>query len=186
MNGMMWIRALCLIVLAVGCKSEKRQLTEDLGVLQDRRLDLVRRLDAHEDAVREAERRLDALRAELASNTTDARGFLAGHPVAAGCIRAQRQTWGVDDAVFANDVIAYPEVIATVCSAGLLNANFKREVDSVVASLRQSGLRAKELTRQIAELQRTIDTQRAEIQNDESAVDQLSVEMSRVHGRLNQ
>ncbi|MEA2344947.1 MAG: hypothetical protein QOF63_3116 [Thermoanaerobaculia bacterium] len=182
----LWIFALCLLALAA-CRSEKQRLADDLDTLKDRKIALVRKLDARTDALHDSERRLDALRAELTSSNTAVRDLLVRHQVVAFCIRASRETWGLDDSIFgSDDAIPYSHVYAALCSAGLMSDEFKRDRDSVVRSLRQAGARAQELRTKIAELQRTIEAQRSDVRNGESAVDDLAAEMAGIDRRIHE
>ena len=178
-----WIIALSVLAVAA-CKSEKTRLSEDMRALQDRHLAAVHKLDEHTDAVHDAERRIEKMRAELATCNAGMREFLTSHPVASACIRASRQSWGGDDSPWANEIRPYTRVTAALCNAALLNNEFAREIDAVTNRLRQAEARVKELNAQIAELQRSADAQRSELRNDEAEVDRLSAEIAKIRGRL--
>lgn len=173
--------ACCLLALA--CNREKRRLTEHLATLEQQHAAAAQRVDSRREALRDSESRLDALTRELTALNTEVQTFLGNHKIAAACIRTSRSSWG-ESSAFANELSTESRFGTALCGVALLNGEFAREVAYVTEKLREADKRIKELNEQLAAMRRTVEGDRANLQQEQSAADQLEVEMSDVRHRL--
>ncbi|MGZ8779172.1 MAG: hypothetical protein ACXW31_04555, partial [Thermoanaerobaculia bacterium] len=87
-----------LAVLALtACDSEKRRLQTRIADLERQHAALVQRVEDRRHALRETERRLDEVRAELTEHNTGVHAFIHQHRAASTCVRAANITLGEDN-----------------------------------------------------------------------------------------
>jgi len=173
--------AFCMVVAA--CNGEKHRLEEQLAVLQRRHTAATQKITEHTNAMRQSEHQLDALNAELTAYNTDLHNVLANHRIAAECIRASRSTWSENNTL-SNDASTLTKVGTALCGVGLLSSEFSREVAFVTNKLNEAETHAKSLKEQIIAAQRAVESERSEVQRNETELDQVAAEIAEVQRRL--
>jgi chromosome segregation ATPase len=177
-----WIAAFCVVAFS-SCNAEKRRLTEHLGALEEQHAAVSRRLLRKKQAMTEAEDRLRAVKVDLAVHNTEAQTYIQQHQIAAGCIRAARIQFDEDNA-FSGEVTRCTRIGAALCSLALLNKTFSREVQQVAKRVGQADERAKQLQQQLVMLEAATAAQRAELDAERDAADDLAAQMNEVRNQL--
>jgi predicted nucleic acid-binding Zn-ribbon protein len=171
----------CALLLA--CNGEKRRLQERFSALERQHATLSQRLEGRRSTLSDEVQRIDTLKADLTAYNTSVHTFIAGHRIAAECIRASRSTWGETNA-FSHDVSTATRFGTALCAVALLNAEFAQEVARVADRLGEADAHARDLQSQIAAAERAIEAGRAGVQQGEAAVDQLAAEIADVQRQL--
>ncbi len=179
-------RTACIVALAalvVGCDSETKRSQARLAALERQRTDLAERLTVRQNAMREAQQRLDSLNGGLATYNTEVHRFIENHRMAAECIRAARSTWG-DGNAFSGEVSNLTRAGAAICAVALLNSSFAREVASVTDKLHEADVHVQNVKAEITAAQRALDAKRSELEGNEAAIDRIDVEIADVRRQL--
>jgi chromosome segregation ATPase len=174
--------ALCVVALSA-CNAEKRRLTEHLSALEQQHAAASRRLLRQKHALTEAEDRLRAVKVELAVHNTEAQTYIQQHKIAAGCIHAARIQFG-DNNAFSGEVTRCTRIGAVLCSLALLNKIFSRQVQQVAEKIGQADARAKQLRQQLVVLETATAAQRAELDAEREAAEDLAAQMNDVRNQL--
>ena len=173
--------ALCVVLLS--CNGEKHKLQEQLTVLEQERTSLSQRLDQRKSTMHDTTHRLEGLNSELTTYNTEVLSFIAAHRIAAECIRASRSTWDRNNA-FSHDVSTATRFGTVLCSVALLNAQFSQEVGRVADKLGEADEHVRTLKEQIAEAERALVADRAEVEKSQEAVGEVAAEIVDVQRQL--
>jgi predicted nucleic acid-binding Zn-ribbon protein len=176
----------CLLALAavvLACNGEKKRLQKRLAALERQHADLAQRLTARQNAMHEAQQRVDTLHGSLATYNTEVHQFIENHRLAAECIRVGRSAWGEGNA-FSGQDSSLTKAGAAICTLGLLSSTFAREVASVADKLRDADVHVQNLQADITAAQRAVDARRSELEGNEAAIDRIEVEIADVRRQL--
>lgn len=173
-----------LVVLALAaCDLEKRRLQKRIADLERQHADLTQRIEDQRNALRETERRLDDIRAELTEHNTAVHAFIHQHRAASTCVRAANITLG-EGSEYSAQLAGVARFGTIVCAIAVLNPRFSQEVTEVADHLAEADRRARELKGQASEIERTLDGERARMREDESARDGLESEIADLRHQL--
>jgi septal ring factor EnvC (AmiA/AmiB activator) len=172
-----------LVALVLACNGETKRLQVRLAELERQRGDLAQRLAMRQDAMREAQQRVDTLNGTLATHNTEMHRFIESHRLAAECIRVGRSAWG-DGNAFSGAGSGMTKAGAALCTVGLLSSTFAREVATVAEKLREADVHVQNLKGEIAAAQHAADATRSELEGSEAAIVRIDVEIADVRRQL--
>jgi hypothetical protein len=152
-----------------------QRLAEELASLKKRREWLVYLLDQQKNVLARSEGKLRGRKADLARQKAQTDDYIDRHQVQVACAYAS-EVANRQDGEYSAQTRRCARVASIYCAVALINGSFRREVRAARQYIEEAEVRTKSVKAEIVNLEKEIETQRAEVQASRNDAENISQE----------